>query len=55
MCVCSKPVDHGSCEEDKIRELLKSASTTGFNTRVRSIQYLLKDIIEVLATTTRKR
>ena len=44
MCVCGRPVDHGSCEEDKIRGLLKSASTTGFNARVRSIQYLLKDI-----------
>lgn len=43
-CVCGRPVDHGSCEEEKIRGLLKSASTTGFNARVRSVQYLLKDI-----------
>lgn len=43
-CVCGRPVLHGSCEEDKIRGMLKSASTTGFNMRVRSIQYLLKDI-----------
>lgn len=44
MCVCGRPVNHGSCEEGKIRGLLKNASTTGFNARVRSIQYLLKDI-----------
>jgi DNA sulfur modification protein DndD len=43
-CVCGRPVSHGSCEEDKIRGLLRSASTTQFNARVRSIQYLLKDI-----------
>lgn len=44
MCVCGRPVGMGSCEEDKIRGLMKNASTTGFNARVRSIQYLLKDI-----------
>ncbi len=44
MCVCGRPVIHHSCEEDKIRGLLKNASTSAFNTRVRSIQYLLKDI-----------
>lgn len=44
MCVCGRPVAHDSREEEKIRGLLKNASTTGFNARVRSIQYLLKDI-----------
>lgn len=44
MCVCGRPVIHDSCEAEKIRGLLKNASTTGFNARVRSIQYLLKDI-----------
>jgi DNA sulfur modification protein DndD len=37
----------GSCEEEKIRGMLKSASTTGFNARIRSIQFLLKDIRSV--------
>lgn len=44
MCVCGREVTHDSCEETKIRSLLRNASTTGFNNRVRSIQYLLKDI-----------
>lgn len=44
MCVCGRPVIHDSCEEQKIRGLLKNASTSEFNSRVRSIQYLLKDI-----------
>lgn len=44
MCVCGRPVVHASCEEDKIRSLMRNASTTSFNNRVRSIQYLLKDI-----------
>src|SRR5690606_22218778 len=43
-CVCGRPVDHGSCEEAKIKSLMRSASTTAFNQRVRAIQYLLKDI-----------
>ncbi len=46
-CICGRDVSVGSDEEDRIRGLLKSASTTGFNTRVRSIQYLLKDIRSV--------
>ncbi len=49
MCVCGRPVPHGSCEEEKIRGLLKSASTTGFNARVRGVQYLLKDIRSIHA------
>lgn len=44
VCVCGREVTHDSCEETKIRGLLRNASTTGFNSRVRSIQYLLKDI-----------
>lgn len=44
MCVCGRAVAHDSCEETKIRSLLRNASTTSFNNRVRSIQYLLKDI-----------
>lgn len=44
VCVCGRPVDHGSCEETKIKGLMRNASTTAFNQRVRSIQYLLKDI-----------
>lgn len=44
ICVCGRSVDHGSCEEVKIKSLMRSASTTAFNQRVRSIQYLLKDI-----------
>lgn len=43
-CVCGRPVEHGSCEEVKIKSLMRSASTTAYNQRVRSIQYLLKDI-----------
>lgn len=44
MCVCGREVAHDSCEETKIRSLLRNASTSAFNSRVRSIQYLLKDI-----------
>ena len=44
LCVCGRPVGHGSAEADKIRSLLRNAATTNFNARVRSIQYLLKDI-----------
>lgn len=44
ICVCGRPVGHDSSEADKIRGLLRNASTSNFNTRVRSIQYLLKDI-----------
>lgn len=44
MCICGREVAHDSCEETKIRSLLRNASTTAFNSRVRSIQYLLKDI-----------
>lgn len=44
MCVCGRKVAHDSCEETKIRGLLRNASTSAFNSRVRSIQYLLKDI-----------
>lgn len=44
MCVCGREVTHDSCEETKIRSLLRNASTSAFNSRVRSIQYLLKDI-----------
>lgn len=44
MCVCGRPVEEGSREEAKIKSLLRSASTTAFNQRVRCIQYLLKDI-----------
>jgi len=47
MCVCGRPVANDSCEAEKIRGLLKTASTTGFNARVRGIQYLLKDIRNV--------
>lgn len=43
MCVCGREVTHESCEETKIRGLLRNASTSAFNSRVRSIQYLLKD------------
>ena len=44
LCVCGRPVGHGSIEEEKIRGLLQHASTTDFNARVRSVQYLIKDI-----------
>jgi DNA sulfur modification protein DndD len=44
MCVCGREVAHDSCEEAKIRSLLRNASTSAFNNRIRSIQYLLKDI-----------
>lgn len=44
VCVCGRPVESGTCEEERIRGLLKNASTTSFNARVRNIQYLLKDI-----------
>ena len=44
LCVCGRPVAEHSPESDKIRGLLRNASTSNFNTRVRSIQYLLKDI-----------
>ncbi len=47
MCVCGRSVAHDSCEAEKIRGLLKNASTTGFNNRVRGVQYLLKDIRNV--------
>lgn len=44
LCVCGRPVHHGSHEEGKIRALLQHASTSDFNARVRSVQYLIKDI-----------
>ena len=44
MCVCGRPVEHGSCEEGKIKALLQHASTSDFNARVRSIQFAIKDI-----------
>lgn len=44
MCVCGRPVDPHSAEEEKIKSLLKHASTTAFNNRIRSIQYLLKEV-----------
>jgi len=44
MCICGRPVPDGSIEADKIQSLLRTASTTSFNARVRNIQYLLKDI-----------
>lgn len=44
-CICGRPVKPGSAEESKIKELLKSASTGNLNARIKSIQYLIKDII----------
>jgi DNA sulfur modification protein DndD len=44
MCICGREVAHRSNEANKILGLLKNASTASFNARVRSIQYLLKDI-----------
>ncbi len=44
LCVCGRPVNHGSQEEEKIKGLLQQASTGDFNARVRSVQYLIKDI-----------
>lgn len=44
LCVCGRPVGHGSLEEEKIKGLLQHASTTDFNAKVRSVQYLIKDI-----------
>jgi len=44
LCVCGRPVGHGTLEEDKIKSLLQHASTSDFNGRVRSVQYLIKDI-----------
>ena len=44
MCVCGRPVGHGSPEEGRIRGLLQHAATADFNARVRSVQFLLKDI-----------
>lgn len=44
MCVCGRSVDPQSAEEEKIKSLLKHASTTAFNNRIRSIQYLLKEV-----------
>ena len=43
-CVCGRPVGHDSKEAANIRGLLRNASTSNFNMRVRSIQYLLIDI-----------
>jgi DNA sulfur modification protein DndD len=44
ICICGRDVNQDSNEANKIRGLLKYASTAGFNNRVRSIQYLLKDV-----------
>jgi DNA sulfur modification protein DndD len=43
-CVCGRPVEPHSSAEENIKNLLKHASTTAFNSRIRSIQYLLKEI-----------
>ena len=43
-CICGRPVATGTVEETKIRGLLRNASTTSFNTRIRAIQFLIKDI-----------
>ena len=44
ICVCGRPVISHTPEETKIKALLEHASTNEFNTRIRNIQYLLKDI-----------
>jgi DNA sulfur modification protein DndD len=44
VCVCGRPVEHGSAEETNIKALLKHASTSDFNARVRSVQFAIKDI-----------
>ena len=43
-CICGRPVKPGSAEASKIQELLKSASTGSLNARIKSIQFLIKDI-----------
>lgn len=44
VCVCGRPVALESPEATKVRSLLRNASTSTFNNRIRRIQYLLKDI-----------
>lgn len=44
MCVCGRPILGGSPEEQKIRDLMKFASTGELNRRISDVRYLIRDI-----------
>ncbi|MBU9275734.1 AAA family ATPase [Burkholderia gladioli] len=43
-CVCGRPVEPGSAYADKIRDLMKFASTGVLNQRIGEVRFLIRDI-----------
>lgn len=44
LCICGRPVNHGSSEESSINKLLEFANTTELNARLTAVRLLIRDI-----------